>query len=135
MTGRPHRGARLLLLVALVLPAPARPQEAGPAAPARIETAAPDAPIRMLADDARETVRRLGRAAPAATTSAPRTGGSETVRIEGPSGENQTPRFVFRDVTERPAPEVKTPVPPDVRRANVEAVRQSLARAKDARRR
>jgi hypothetical protein len=94
----------------------------------------------MLADEGRAAMSRLRAARPIAASPAKAepaaAGGSETVTIQAPPGENPTSHFVFRDATDRAqATETKTPLPLDVRRATVEAFRQSLARDKGARQR
>lgn len=121
----------------LVVADPAVAQEAAPPVPAHVTAAAPQVPIRMLADEGRAAMSRLRPTSPVAASpakAAPASGGSETVVIEAPPGENRTSHFVFRDVTDRSsdAETTKTSLPLDVRRAAVEAVRQSLARDKGA---
>lgn len=114
----------LVLLVA----APAAAQQGTamqPAMPAAIDTAAPAAPPMAVR---RQDGERPPTPPPAAPAPPPRTGpDGTTVRVgdEAPPPENDTPRFRFRDVTDRTAPPVKS-LPE--RAAAVESLRQSLGK-------
>jgi hypothetical protein len=123
-----------VLAIGLAASARAQQQAAPPVAPWQVELTPPSVPVQMLAPDARRLIERLG-TAPAAVTPAPRAsgGGSRTITLPHTPVENPTPEFLFQDVTDR-TEKVAVEIPPEQRRAAVEAFRQSLVKRKGARR-
>lgn len=117
-----------LLCATLVAATPAAAQQAGTAmqpAPAAIDAERPpEAPMAVRQGD----TDRLASPPPPAIAPPPPPGpGSQTVQVgdDGPPPENGSPRFLFRDVTDRATPRVKTL---SERAAAVESLRQSLDR-------
>jgi hypothetical protein len=131
-----RRRTTFVAAVAIGLAARAWAQEASapPLAPRQVEVTTPSVPVQMLAPDARRLLERLG-SAPVATLppARPSGGGSRTITLPHTPVANPTGEFLFRDVTDR-TEKVAVVIPPEQRRAAVEAFRQSLVKRKGGRR-
>ena len=115
------------LLIVGLAPALAAAQQLGPVlppAPAAIEAAPPDAPPMAIRQQDAERLAPPPRP-PAVPPPPPTSSATVQVSSEARPPENDTPGFLFRDVTERSSPSVKT-LPE--RAAAVEALRRSLGR-------
>lgn len=116
------------LLLAALVPAQAIAQQVGSSLPhaptAAIEAAPPDAPPMAVRPNDDERLV-LPPAPPTDAPAPPPAPGSTTVQVDAEARppENATPRFLFRDVTDRSSPAVKS-LPE--RAAAIEAMRQSL---------
>jgi hypothetical protein len=121
-----RRGARLLVaLAAFALPAAASAQQAAPAMPSLpsvLELATPSVPMAVRQEDADAFLRSLGAPPPPPPPAGPAP--KVTIQLDPPLPENPTNRFVFEDVTDRPAVRARTLAE---RRVAVELFRQSLA--------